>query len=122
MALISRSDIYTLPSYSEGFSMSLLENLAAGNPVLITPGCNFPEVVQAGAGICVEPQSSPLEEALGHLLDKSTQDRQEMGARGKALVKKSYSWDIQARKMITVYRCILSGKTIPLFPEPATIE
>ena len=68
-ALISRADLFTLPSYSEGFSNALLENLAAGKPALITPGCNFPEVVEAGAGICVEPERNSLGEALMQLLD-----------------------------------------------------
>lgn len=120
-ALISRADIYTLPSYSEGFSMSVLENLAAGKPVLITPGCNFPEVVQASAGFCVQPKLGPLEEGLRKLLDMSEDERTEMGRRGRDLVRRNYTWDIAARKMITVYRCILEGKEIPMYPKPAEI-
>ena len=119
MALISRADIYTLPSYSEGFSMSVLENLAAAKPVLITPGCNFPEVAEAAAGLCVPPESGPLEQSLRELLDMSGPDRAAMGRRGQELVRRNYTWEIAARKMITVYRCILEGKEIPLYPEPA---
>lgn len=119
MALISRADIYTLPSYSEGFSMSVLENLAAAKPVLITPGCNFPEVAEAGAGLSVPPESKELEVALRQLLDMSDADRAAMGSRGRDLVHHNYTWEIAARKMITVYRCILEGKEIPLHPEPA---
>ena len=121
-ALIARSDIYTLPSYSEGFSMSILENMAAGKPVLITPGCHFPEAVEAGAGICVEPESGQIEEGLKYLLDLSSEDHERMGMAGKKLVRENYTWDIAARKMITVYRCILEGKEIPLHPEPAVAE
>ncbi len=54
-ALLSRADVYTLPSHAEGFSISILENLAVGNPVVITPGCNFPEVERVGAGYIVDP-------------------------------------------------------------------
>jgi len=33
-------------------------------PVLLTPGCNFPEVVEAGAGLVVEREVPALREAL----------------------------------------------------------
>jgi glycosyltransferase involved in cell wall biosynthesis len=122
MALISRSDIYALPSYSEGFSMSLLENLNAGKPVLITPGCNFPEVESAGAGLCVPPEREALANGLMQLLDMSTEDRKAMGLRGRHLVLENYTWDKAARKLITVYDCILKGKDIPLHPEPIPLD
>jgi glycosyltransferase involved in cell wall biosynthesis len=121
-ALISRSDIYVLPSYSEGFSVSVLENLAARKPVLITPGCNFPEVVDAGAGLCVPPQRDLLAQGLRQLLDMSDSDREQMGRRGRDLVMNNYTWEMAARKLITVYNCILTGKEIPLFPEPIELD
>ena len=117
LALMSRSDVYTLPSYSEGFSMAILENLAAGKPVLITPGCNFPEVVEAKAGISVPPEAGPLTDALCHLLELSNQERNEMGQRGRELVSRDYSWESVAEKMLTVYGCILSGQEIPTHPQ-----
>ncbi len=119
LALIARADVYTLPSYSEGFSISILENLAAAKPMLITPGCNFPEVAEMGAGLSVPPESQALEKALRQLLDMSDADRAAMGSRGRDLVRKNYTWEIAARKMLTVYRCILEGSEIPLYPEPA---
>lgn len=119
MALISRADLYVLPSYSEGFSNSLLENFAAGKPALITDGCNFPEAVKAGAALCVEPESSQLFEGLSTLLDKDSAELKEMGKRGQELVLKNYTWDVSVRKLLTLYSLILSGSTIPMYPEPA---
>jgi glycosyltransferase involved in cell wall biosynthesis len=118
-ALISRADIYALPSHSEGFSMSLLENLAASKPVLVTPGCNFPEITEVGAGLCVPPTSNLLEQALMELLDMPDSERRIMGQRGRELVMRNYTWEVAARKMITVYQCILDGRTIPMHPKPA---
>ncbi|GAF87084.1 unnamed protein product, partial [marine sediment metagenome] len=111
---------YALPSHAEGFSLSLLENLACGKPVLITNGCNFPEVARSGAGFCVPAQQGPLEEGLKRLLDMSALDLESMGQKGRELVLQNYTWDIAARKMATVYRCILEGKVIPLDPEPVS--
>ena len=48
--LLARADLFCLPSTAEGFSMAVLEALASGTPVLLSPGCHFPEVEQAGAG------------------------------------------------------------------------
>jgi glycosyltransferase involved in cell wall biosynthesis len=121
-ALISRADLFTLPSYSEGFSNALLENLAAGKPTLITPGCNFPEVVEVGAGICVEPERNSLGEALMQLLDMPREKLTAMGKCGRSLVMKNYTWDIAARKITMIYDLILKGKEIPLYPEPIPID
>jgi len=118
LALISRADLFTLPSYSEGFSIALLENLAAGKPVLISPGCNFPEVAEAGAGLCVPPESGALADALRTILDLSPAERAAMGRRGRELVVGRYSWQQAAEKMITVYRCLLDGREIPENPQP----
>ncbi len=122
LALISRADVYTLPSHSEGFSISVLENLAAGKPMLITPGCNFPEVAEANAGLCVPPEPDLLEGAFRQLLDMSKTERDAMGQRGRKLIHQNYTWDIAARKMITVYQCVLEGKEIPLHPQPAIVD
>jgi glycosyltransferase involved in cell wall biosynthesis len=120
-ALISRSDIYVLPSYSEGFSVSVLENLAAGKPALITEKCNFPDVSRSGAGICVPPERGALSEGLRQLLDMSREDLTAMGARGRRLVRENYRLDTSVRKLITVYDCILQGRAIPIEPKPAVL-
>lgn len=122
IALISRAECYILPSYSEGFSMSILENLAAGKPVLITPGCNFPEVAEVGAGFICNPVAEAIESDLRKLLDLSPEQRRVMGEMGRSLVENNYSWDIAARKMITVYRAILKRETVPLYPDPAPVS
>jgi glycosyltransferase involved in cell wall biosynthesis len=120
--LISRADAYTLPSHSEGFSISVLENLAAGNPLLITPGCNFPEVAQVGAGLCYQPTREDLAQGLRELLDMSQAEAEVMGRRGRELVQSKYTWAVVVGKLMTVYDCILQGRSIPLHPEPMLSE
>jgi len=116
--LMSRADVYTLPSYSEGFSISVLENLALGTPVLVTTGCNFPEVAQVGAGLCCEPTREDLAQGLRQLLDMPREDADAMGQRARELVLNNYTWPVIAGKLLTVYDCVLHGRSIPLYPQP----
>lgn len=122
IAIISRADLYVLPSYSEGFSNALLENLAAGKPALITPGCHFPEAVTAGAALCVNPDQRELFDGLKTLLDRGPSELKEMGNRGRELVLENYTWDVSVRKYITLYSTILDGGVIPMYPEPSPLS
>jgi len=64
------ANIFVLPSYTEGFSMSVLEAMAAGLPVIVTPVGAFPEIVREGEnGLFVPPgDSEALEAAIEKLL------------------------------------------------------
>lgn len=117
---LSRADLYVQPSYSEGFSLSVLEALACAKPCVITTGCNFPAVGASGAGEVVAPQADALSAALLGMLALSPQARQEMGLRGQSLVAQKYTWDSVARQMLVVYRCLLENRPVPPYPEPAT--
>jgi glycosyltransferase involved in cell wall biosynthesis len=118
LRLLSRADVYTLPSFSEGFSMSLLEAMAFANVCVFTPYCNFPEAEALGAGLCVKPTVKELHDILVHCLDMSASERGEMGARARNLIQTGYTWEAVAAKMRTVYQCILDGTDIPRFPKP----
>ncbi len=119
--LIDRSDFYVLSSYSEGFSMAVLENLAAAKPVIITEGCNFPEIVQAGAGLCVQSKREQIENAICEFLSMPSAELAQIGQKGKQLLLENYTWDISARKFISVMDHILKNEKIPSIPKLAAI-
>src|SRR5689334_16943283 len=68
LALLARADLFCLPAEGEGFSMAVLEALASGTAVLLSPGCNFPEVAPAGVGRISDPSPTPLAQALAEML------------------------------------------------------
>ncbi len=94
------ADAFILPSYSEGFSMAILEALACRLPVVVTTACHFPELAAADAGIVVEPTVSRVTTGLRNLLDRSPEERSDLGRRGRALVESRYTWDQQARRLV----------------------
>jgi len=106
LAAFAAADLLALPAVGEGLPMAVLEALAAGLPVLISPGCNLPEVATSGAGLIVEPQAEPLAVALRTLLTNANL-RSEMGTAARRLANERFSWDAAAAQLESVYRSLI---------------
>ncbi len=109
LTALATAEGLVLPSYSEGFTLILLEALACRKPVLITPQCYFPEAVAAGAALEIaRPGVDAVARALTDFLTLSPRDRQIMGEKGRTLVEEQYTWEAVAARTTKVYRW-LSG-------------
>jgi glycosyltransferase involved in cell wall biosynthesis len=106
LAALAAADVLALPAVGEGLPMGVLEAMAAGLPVLISPGCNLPEVAPAGAGLEVEPTVERLAEALRALLSDPAR-RAGMGAAARRLVETRFTWDAVARQLEAVYQNLM---------------
>ena len=111
-AALAAANIYVAPSYSEGFSMSVLEGMASGLPCVITTGCNFPEAAKANAAYVVDIDADAITNALNQCL-QSPQQAKEMGTRARQLIFEQYTWDSIAKKLIQVYTAISQNQPIP---------
>src|SRR5659263_698790 len=100
--LLTRADLFCLPSDAEGFSMAVLEALANSTAVLLSPGCHFPEVEKAGAGCVVQPEPEALCNAMADLLD-NPEKLKEMGKKGRDFVSRHYSWDTITDQLMEAY-------------------
>jgi len=100
--LLSAAEIFVLPSHSEGFSIAILEAMAYTKPVIISTACGFPEVAVENAGIIVRPDSHELAKAMHRVLT-STNLAKEMGANGRRMIERRYSWDRIAEETIEMY-------------------
>ena len=69
-ALLATADAFILPSYNEGLPMSMLEAMAWGLPVIVTPVGGIPEVVNHNQnGLLVQPgNQEQLVEAMQNLI------------------------------------------------------
>jgi glycosyltransferase involved in cell wall biosynthesis len=113
------ADAFVLPSYSEGFSMAILEALAARLPSLVTTACHFPELAKAEGGIVVEPTAQGVTTGLRELLERSNDERNRLAANGRELVESRYTWDRQATRLASVYEWVMGGGTVPEAVEEA---
>jgi len=102
LAAFAAADMLALPAVGEGLPMVVLEAMAAGLPVIVSPGCNLPEVAANGAGIQTEVRLEPLRDAL-HLLLTDADKRAKMGEAARGLVAERFTWDTVAAQLETVY-------------------
>jgi glycosyltransferase involved in cell wall biosynthesis len=107
------ADAFVLPSYSEGFSIAVLEALACRLPCLITTACHFPELSAAGGGIEVAPDVDAVTQGLRELLERTPAERAAIGQIGRRLVEQHYTWDRQAQRLASVYEWIKGGGPAP---------
>lgn len=107
------ADAFVLPSYSEGFSMAILEALACSLPSVFTTACHFPEAGQADAALIVEPQVDAVTGALRDLLERSPAERARLAANGRRLIEADYTWDQQGERLAAVYQWLAGGGPRP---------
>lgn len=113
--LLQGSDLLALTSHSENFGIAVLEALAVGLPVLITPGVALASVVEEyQLGYVSELDSSAIASSLQHFLSYP-QKAKEMGDRARQLILEKYTWDRIASNLSQVYTAILKKTSIPAF-------
>jgi glycosyltransferase involved in cell wall biosynthesis len=91
---LSLADLFILPSRElEGFGLVVLESMACGTPVLVSPVGGPPEVVRAFDEALVLPSLDPGDIAarLAHLVSSGKLD--ESSSRCLAFVRQGYSWE-----------------------------
>jgi glycosyltransferase involved in cell wall biosynthesis len=100
--LMTVAKVFALPSYSENFGNTVLEAMALGCPVLVTPEVGAAEIVrESGGGRVVPGDPTVFGRALRELIDDP--DRAEIGARGRRFVTEHLGWANVAQRMEKAY-------------------
>jgi glycosyltransferase involved in cell wall biosynthesis len=108
--LLRGARMLVLPSHSENFGNAVLEAMAAGVPVVVSPGVGLAAAVrESGCGIVVDPEPQTLAEALRSLWNDANL-RSVMGEKGRALAEGEYAWPRIAARTAELYRGILDAR------------
>lgn len=106
--LLQGADIFAQTSYLESFGMAVMEALAVGLPVLVTPGVALASFVEQNQiGYIAELNVAAIANTLEHYLNHP-QAAKEMGDRAHKLVCEQYTWKQIASQMQQVYVDILN--------------
>jgi hypothetical protein len=103
---LSAADVVVLPSLMEATSISGLEAMSAGRPLVGTRVGGIPELIDEGTtGILVEPGSS---EALADGIIRAYRelDLAEAGLRSREKVEQAYAWPMIAGRIADFYQRI----------------
>ena len=113
-AMLARADVFVLTSLTEGVSLTLLEAMGVGLPVVATTVGGNPEVVVDGETGLLVPPGSPeaVTEALCRVIEGHDMGP-DMGRAGRRRVETEFDLDVVVRKYEALYVSALHGRANP---------
>ena len=105
---LGEAKIFVLPSYGEGLPIALIEAMASGLAVVVTPVGGVPDVITDGYnGFLVEPGDL---EALADRLAALANDRhlcEVMGRRNRAIAEETLDVDAYVTRLLELYETMV---------------
>lgn len=106
--LLLAADFFVLPSRNEGLPLAVLEAMARGLPVVVTPVGGVPEVVRNEEHGLIVPVDDP--ESLAGAIERLARDPalgRRLGEAGHARVRDDFSFEKMTRKYEQLYFSLL---------------
>lgn len=107
------ADLYVLPSYSENFGVTVAEALASGTPAIVSKGAPWSGLLVQQAGWWSDISVDALVACLEDALDRSPDNLEQMGLRGREWMKVEFSWTRIGAQMAETYGWLLD-KSLPV--------
>jgi glycosyltransferase involved in cell wall biosynthesis len=103
--LLAASDVFALPSLSEGVPLALLEAMFAGKGIAASDVGGVPEVVTSEREALLVPAQNPdlLATALGRLLEDRTL-RHRLGQAARQRAERAFTVDTMADAYVRLYK------------------
>jgi len=107
-AAFAAADIFALPSHSENFGIAAAEALACGLPCVLGRGVAIAkEVVQAQAGVSVDPDGQSIAQGLRRII-ADQEGLVRMSANASRLAQQQFSMEVMGAHLKQLYTKILS--------------
>ncbi len=108
LKIVSSSDIFVMPSISEGTPIAILEAAALGKPIVATKTGGIPEILTNNKhAILVEPgNEKQLADAVFWMYNHWNQAKK-MGSLAREHIEKHYSLNNQVKETLAVYQNVL---------------
>jgi len=115
ISLYESASVLVLPSPTENFGIVVAEALSFGVPVIANRGAPWELLNTHQCGWWIGTEINDLSYALEKILMLSSEQLHLMGARGRSLMRSSYSWKNISLMMEQFYEFVLNGGTKPSF-------
>jgi glycosyltransferase involved in cell wall biosynthesis len=107
MALaIQAADFCIIPSLMEATSLSALEAMSAGLPVIGTKVGGLPEIIEEGVNGHLVPPMEPdaIASSSASVCGLTSMERNKVGQSSRERVSAAYSWEVVSRKTMQMYQ------------------
>lgn len=110
--ILQGANLFALTSHSENFGVAVLESLAAGVPVLLTPGVALSAMVLDNKlGYVVDLDVKAISTCLSEIL-KNKQANDTIGRKAQYFMEEHYTWDKIALRLIQIYADTLNQSSV----------
>lgn len=106
---IESADVYIMPSFSEVFSLAMLDAMACGKPCLATTGCGYNYFIKKNFFVNCEPYPQDIAHGLRELFDRQD-EWLVMGQNSRCMVEERFNWPKICDVMIKNYSRIAGRK------------
>ncbi len=102
---LKQADAFILPSYSEGFSLALVEGMLVGLPCIATKVGGPSEIITNGkTGFLIDPYNiQEIEEMMMKVLKLSDFDREQMGREAKKSAQMRFGVEVYVNNLLALY-------------------
>ena len=104
---LAKSQIFILPSYTEGFPNVILEAMALSKPIIATSVGAIPDMLSEDCGLIIEPQSpAAIIKAIRSFISNPSM-REEIASNGYQRVKKEFDIEVVFKDYVDMWkRCV----------------